>query len=299
MVHGMVDRPLMFTMEDIVRFPTESKIYFLECSGNTAAELKKPTGITVQDTHGLLSCCEWTGVRLSTVLQEAGIQQKASWLLAEGADAAGMTRSIPMSKALDDALLVYAQNGEMLRPEQGYPLRLFLPGYEGNMSVKWLRRLKLGVEPWQSREETGAYTDLMPDGKALQFTFHMDVKSVITSPSGGQKMNRFGFHEISGLAWSGRGKIKSVEVSVDGGVHWRQAVLQEPVLSKSLARFCFPWEWQGQTALIQSRATDEFGHIQPSRQQLIKEKGLHFFYHNNAIQTWLINQKGNVQNAHS
>ena len=167
------------------------------------------------------------------------------------------------------------------------------------MSVKWLRRLKLGTEPWQSREETSAYTDLMPDGKALQFTFHMDVKSVITSPSGGQKMNRFGFHEIRGLAWSGRGKIKSVEVSVDGGVHWRQAVLQEPVLSKSLVRFCIPWQWQGQAALIQSRATDEWGHIQPSRQQLIKEKGLHFFYHNNAIQTWLINQEGNVQNAHS
>lgn len=299
MVHGMVDRPLMFTMEDIMRFPAESKIFFLECSGNTAAELKKPTGITVQDTHGLISCCEWTGVRLSTVLQEAGIHQNASWLLAEGADAASMTRSIPMSKAMDDAMLVYAQNGEMLRPEQGYPLRLFLPGYEGNMSVKWLRRLKLGTEPWQSREETSAYTDLMPDGKALQFTFHMDVKSVITSPSGGQKMNRFGFHEIRGLAWSGRGKIKSVEVSVDGGVHWRQAVLQEPVLSKSLVRFCIPWEWQGQAALIQSRATDEWGHIQPSRQQLIKEKGLHFFYHNNAIQTWLINQEGNVQNAHS
>ena len=299
MVHGMVERPLIFTMEDIVRFPAESKIYFLECSGNTAAELKKPTGITVQDTHGLISCCEWTGVRLSTVLQEAGIHQNASWLLAEGADAASMTRSIPMSKALDDALLVYAQNGEMLRPEQGYPLRLFLPGYEGNMSVKWLRRLKLGTEPWQSREETSAYTDLMPDGKALQFTFHMDVKSVITSPSGGQKINRFGFHEIRGLAWSGRGKIKSVEVSDDGGVRWRQAVLQEPVLSKSLVRFCIPWEWQGQAALIQSRATDEWGHIQPSRQQLIKEKGLHFFYHNNAIQTWLINQEGNVKNAHT
>ena len=299
MIHGMVDRPLIFTMEDIARFPSESNIYFLECSGNTALELKKPSGITVQDTHGMVSCCEWTGVRLSTVLQEAGVHKDATWLLAEGADASSMTRSIPMAKALDDAMLVYAQNGEMLRPEQGYPLRLLLPGYEGNMSVKWLRRLKLGTEPWQSREETSAYTDLMPDGKALQFTFHMEVKSVITSPSGGQKMHNHGFHEIRGLAWSGRGKIKSVEVSVDGGLYWQQAVIQEPVLSKALVRFRFPWEWHGQSALIQSRATDESGRVQPTRQHLIKEKGLNFYYHNNAIQSWLINQEGDVQNAHN
>ena len=187
-------------MEDIVRFPSESRIYFLECSGNSAAELKKASNQSVQQIHGLLSCCEWTGVRLSTILQECGIRREAKWVLAEGADGAGMTRSIPISKVLDDALLVYAQNGERLRPEQGYPLRLFLPGYEGNMSIKWLRRIKLGTEPWQTREETAAYTDLRSDGKALQFTFPMEVKSVITSPSGLMKLKSTGFYEITGFA---------------------------------------------------------------------------------------------------
>ena len=299
MLHGMVDRPLIFTMEDIMRFPSESKIYFLECSGNSALELKKPTGITAQDTHGLLSCCEWTGVRLSTILQEAGIHQQATWLLAEGADAASMTRSIPMAKALDDAMLVYAQNGEMLRPEQGYPLRLFLPGFEGNMSVKWLRRLKLGNAPWQSREETSAYTDLMPDGTALQFTFHMEVKSVITSPSGGQTLKQTGFHEIQGLAWSGRGKIRKVEVSLDAGKHWQEAILQQPIQSKALVRFRLPWQWTGQPALLQSRATDEFGHVQPSRLQIVADKGINFYYHNNAIQTWQVSAQGEVRNVHA
>jgi len=299
MLHGMVDRPLIFTMDDIVRFPSQSHVYFLECSGNSALELKKPTGVTAQDTHGLLSCCEWTGVRLSTLLQEAGIQKQATWLLAEGADAASMTRSIPIAKALDDAMLVYAQNGEMLRPEQGYPLRLFLPGFEGNMSVKWLRRLKLGDAPWQTREETSAYTDLMPDGSALQFTFHMEVKSVITSPSGGQTIQRPGFHEIQGLAWSGRGKIRRVEVSVDGGKNWQDAVLQEPIQSKALVRFRFPWQWQGQASLLQSRATDELGHVQPSRSQIIADKGMNFYYHNNSIQTWQVSAQGEVRNVHA
>jgi sulfane dehydrogenase subunit SoxC len=199
-IHGLVDRPMIFTMEDIVRFPSESRVYFLECSGNSAAELKKATGKTAQQIHGLLSCCEWTGVRLSTILQECGVQPTAKWALAEGADGAAMTRSIPMSKMMDDALLVYAQNGEMLRAEQGYPLRLFLPGYEGNMSIKWLRRIKLGTEPWQTREETSAYTDLLPSGKAEQFTFAMDVKSVITQPSGMMLLKSKGFYEISGFA---------------------------------------------------------------------------------------------------
>jgi sulfane dehydrogenase subunit SoxC len=299
MLHGMVDRPLIFTMDDILRFPSESKVYFLECSGNTALELKKPTGISAQDTHGMVSCCEWTGVRLSALLQEAGIQKQATWLLAEGADAAAMTRSIPMAKALDDALLVYAQNGEMLRPEQGYPLRLFLPGFEGNMSVKWLRRLKLGDAPWQSREETSAYTDLMPDGSAMQFTFHMEVKSVVTSPSGGQTIQRSGFYEIQGLAWSGRGKIRRVEVSADGGKTWQDAVLQEPIQSKALVRFRLPWQWQGQAALLQSRATDELGNVQPSRSQIIAEKGMNFYYHNNSIQTWQVSAQGEVRNVHA
>ncbi|HEX4328424.1 MAG TPA: sulfite dehydrogenase [Burkholderiales bacterium] len=296
MLHGLVERPMMFTMEDLARFPSVSQVYFLECSGNSSAELKKPTGKTAQEIHGLLSCCEWTGVALSTVLQEAGIKRDAKWVLAEGADGAAMTRSVPLGKALDDALLVYAQNGEMLRPEQGYPLRLFLPGFEGNMNVKWLRRLKLGTEPFETREETATYTDLLPDGTSLQFTFHMEAKSVITFPSGGQKLKARGFYEISGLAWTGRGKVKRVEVTLDGGKSWVEARLQEPVLSKALARFRLPWQWDGGPALIASRCIDDAG-VQPSMAEVLKLRGANSNYHNNAIQYWKIDADGSVQNV--
>ena len=297
MVHGLVERPLMFSMEDLVRFPSVSRIHFLECSGNSAAELVRPAGKTAQEIHGLVSCCEWTGVLLSTVLQEAGIKPEGKWLLAEGADGAAMTRSIPMTKALDDAILVYGQNGEALRPEQGYPLRLLLPGFEGDMSIKWLRRLKVGTEPWHTREETSAYTDLMPDGSALQFTFHMEAKSVITFPSGGQQLRRQGFYEISGLAWSGRGRVSRVEVTVDGGRTWQNAQLQEPVLSKALTRFRLPWQWQGAPALIASRTIDEKGNLQPSMAEVLKARGAASLYHNNAIQYWKIDADGSVHNV--
>ena len=296
-IHGLVDRPMVFSMEDIVRFPSESRINFLECSGNSAAELKKASNQTVQQIHGLVSCCEWTGVRLSTILQECGVQPSAKWALAEGADGAAMTRSIPMSKMMDDALLVYAQNGEMLRAEQGYPLRLFLPGYEGNMSIKWLRRIKLGTEPWQTREETSAYTDLRADGKALQFTFAMEVKSVITQPSGMMKLKSKGFYEISGLAWSGNGKIRRVEVSTDGGKSWSEAVLQEPVIDKSLVRFRFPWMWDGAPATLMSRAVDSSGEVQPTMDAVINAKSANTFYHNNAIQPWRVAANGEVTNG--
>ena len=296
-IHGLVDRPMIFNMEDIVRFPSESRIYFLECSGNSAAELKKASNQTVQQIHGLVSCCEWTGVRLSTILQECGVQPSAKWALAEGADGAAMTRSIPMSKMMDDALLVYAQNGEMLRAEQGYPLRLFLPGYEGNMSIKWLRRIKLGTEPWQTREETSAYTDLQADGKALQFTFAMDVKSVITQPSGMMKLKSKGFYEISGFAWSGNGKIRQVEVSTDGGKSWSMAMLQEPVIDKSLVRFRFPWMWDGMPATLMSRAVDSSGEVQPTMDAILKAKSANTFYHNNAIQPWRVAANGEVTNG--
>ena len=296
-IHGLVDRPMVFSMEDIVRFPSESRINFLECSGNSAAELKKASNQTVQQIHGLVSCCEWTGVRLSTILQECGVQPSAKWALAEGADGAAMTRSIPMSKMMDDALLVYAQNGEMLRAEQGYPLRLFLPGYEGNMSIKWLRRIKLGTEPWQTREETSAYTDLRADGKALQFTFAMEVKSVITQPSGMMKLKSKGFYEISGFAWSGNGKIRRVEVSTDGGKSWSEAMLQEPVIDKSLVRFRFPWMWDGAPAILMSRAVDSSGEVQPTMDAVIKAKSANTFYHNNAIQPWRVAANGEVTNG--
>jgi sulfane dehydrogenase subunit SoxC len=297
LIHGLVDRPLIFTVEDILRFPSISRIYFLECSGNTPEFRGAKPSWTPQDTHGLLSCCEWTGVPLSTLLAEVGPQPSACWILAEGADAAAMTRSIPIDKAWDDAIVAYAQNGERLRPEQGYPLRLFLPGFEGNMSVKWLRRLKLGDQPFETREETSKYTDLMPDGTARQFTFVMEAKSVITCPAGGQQLRNRGFHEITGLAWSGRGCIKRVEVSTDGGTSWNAAALQDPILPKCLTRFRLPWTWDGGPALLQSRAVDETGYVQPRRETLLDVRGVNSRYHFNAQQTWRVAPDGAVTNV--
>jgi sulfane dehydrogenase subunit SoxC len=299
LVHGMVRRPMLFSMDDLMRFPSTSAIHFLECSGNSP--LWKPEQVkaswTVQDTHGLMSCCEWTGVRLADVLDEAGLQPGARWMLAEGADAAGLTRSIPVAKALDDAILAYAQNGERLRPEQGYPLRLFLPGYEGNMSIKWLHRLKFGDQPFQTREETSKYTGLLPDGTARQFVFVMEVKSVITRPSGGQSLRQPGFHEISGLAWSGNGSIRRVDVSTDGGQTWREAALQSPVLRRCLTRFRLPWQWDGGPAILQSRAVDDTGAVQPTRAALTAERGVNSDYHYNGIHPWRVAAGGEVSCA--
>jgi sulfane dehydrogenase subunit SoxC len=297
MLHGLVDSPLIFTMEDIRRFPSESRIHFIECSGNPV--YTKPYGKTASDLVGLLSCAEWTGVSLKLVLQEAGLRPQAKWLVAEGADAAALTRSIPIDKCLDDAMLVYSQNGERLRPQQGYPLRLLLPGFEGNMNVKWLRRLKAVTDPVYSREETSKYTDLMPDGTAREFTFYMEAKSIITRPSGGQKLAATGFHEITGIAWSGHGKIKRVDVSVDGGKNWQAATLQEPILTRCLTRFRLPWHWDGQPAVIQSRAIDETDYVQPTFAELLAVRGENSFYHNNAIQPWRIDAQGQVTNANA
>jgi sulfane dehydrogenase subunit SoxC len=296
-IHGLVNEPMIFTVDEIMRFPAVSRLHFLECSGNTQNWGKPSPDLTAQDTHGLLSCGEWTGVPLKTVLEETGLHDGATWMLAEGADAAAMTRSVPVEKVLDDALLVYAQNGERLRPEQGYPLRLLLPGFEGNMSIKWLRRLKFGAAPWQTREETSKYSWLMPDGTARQFQFVMAAKSVITAPSGGQKLTGTGFHEITGLAWSGRGKITKVEVSTDGGATWAEAALQGPVHAKCLTRFRLPWTWNGAPALLASRATDETGYIQPSHDALLRERDARSYYHYNAIQRWALAEDGAVTNA--
>ncbi len=297
MLHGLVNKPLIFTMDDIRRFPSQSRIHFLECSGNPV--YTKPYGKTASDLVGLLSCAEWTGVSLKLVLQEAGLRPEAKWLVAEGADAAALTRSIPIEKCLDDAMLVYSQNGERLRPQQGYPLRLLLPGFEGNMNVKWLRRLKAVAEPVYSREETSKYTDLMPDGTAREFTFYMEAKSIITRPSGGQQLKQTGFQEISGIAWSGHGKIKRVDVSVDGGKNWQPAELQEPVLTRALTRFRLPWQWDGLPAVIQSRAIDETDYVQPTFVELLAVRGENSFYHNNAIQPWRIDAQGQVTNANA
>ncbi|RTL49630.1 MAG: sulfite dehydrogenase [Bradyrhizobiaceae bacterium] len=296
MIHGLVERPLLFTMDDIRRFPSESRIHFLECSGNPV--YTKPYGKTASDLVGLVSCAEWTGVPLKTVLQEAGLKPGAKWVVAEGADAAALTRSIPIEKCLEDAMLVYSQNGERLRPQQGYPLRLLLPGFEGNMNVKWLRRLRVASEPTYSREETSKYTDSMPDGTAREFTFYMEAKSIITRPSGGQQLTK-GFHEITGIAWSGHGKIKRVDVSVDDGKTWSEAKLQEPILTRALTRFRLPWQWDGQATVIQSRAIDETGYVQPTFAELLSVRGENSFYHNNAIQPWRIASSGEVTNANS
>lgn len=297
LIHGEVERPMIFSVADILRFPAVSQICFLECSGNTQNWGKPVAEYTVQDTHGLLSCCEWTGAPLKAVLEEVGVRPEALWMLAEGGDAAAMTRSIPVEKAFDDALLAYAQNGEKLRPEQGYPLRLLLPGFEGNTNVKWLRRLKFGRKPWQTREETSKYSWVMPDGSVRQFNFVMEAKSVVTSPSGGQRLRDRGFYEISGLAWSGRGKIEKVDVSIDGGASWTQASLQEPILPKCLTQFRAPWRWTGEAAVLTSRATDETGYVQPSRDELLKERDARSYYHYNGMQRWRVAEDGGVSNG--
>ncbi len=299
LIHGLVERPLVFTMEELMRFPAISRIFFLECSGNSLTEYTQPAN-NVQTSHGLLSCHEWTGIPLSTLLQEVGVKTAGKWTLAEGADAAGMTRSHPIEKAMDDALIAFAQNGERLRPEQGYPLRLLLPGYEGNMSIKWLRRIKVSDAPFMTREETSKYTDLLPNGDARQFTYTMQAKSVITHPAaGGMIRGGSGPMQISGIAWSGAGRIKRVDVSVDGGRNWSTATLDGPILPKAVTRFRLPWRWDGSPAVIASRAMDETGYVQPTREALIAERGNNYVYHYNAIAAWRIAQGGEVTNAYA
>ena len=298
MIHGMVSNPRIFTMEDIVRFPSVSRIHFIECGANTGMEWARVAVPTVQYSHGMLSCSEWTGVLLSTLLDEAGIDRKqAKFVLAEGADGASLTRTIPLSNALDDVIVAYGQNGEMIRPEQGYPLRLVVPGFQGVSSVKWLRRIEVGDQPWMTREEALHYVDLMPGGLHRQFTWIQEAKSVITSPSGGQVLLDRGYHEITGLAWSGRGRVKRVDVSTDGGRNWRTARLQEPVLTKALTRFRIDWSWDGGPALLQSRVIDDTGYVQPSIRQLRAVRGTRSIYHNNAIQTWRVDTTGEVSNV--
>jgi sulfane dehydrogenase subunit SoxC len=299
MVHGLVDNPRILTVEDLMRYPQVSHIHFLECSGNGLTEWKQPTGKSVQTTHGLLSCVEWTGVSAATLFKDLGLKSGAAWVVAEGADSAMMDRSVPLEKIMDDAIIAYAQNGERLRPEQGYPLRLFLPGFEGNMSVKWLRRLKVTAGPSYTREETSKYTDLLADGKARAFTFVMEAKSVITSPSAGMALGAKGDYEVRGLAWSGRGKVARVEVSSDGGATWGSAALAEPVLSKSLTRFRFPWKWNGATAVLQSRCYDETGYVQPTLRELAGARGTNSVYHLNSIQSWQVAPDGAVTNVHA
>lgn len=297
-IHGLVDRPLVFTVDELKRFPSVSRIHFLECSGNSGGEWRGgSTESDVQRIHGLTSCSEWTGVPVATLLRECGVHADATWVLAEGADACKLDRSIPMKKIMDDAMVVYGQNGEPLRPEQGYPIRLFLPGWEGNANVKWLRRLKAMNQPAMSREETSKYTDLMADGTARQFTFDLEAKSLITRPSGGDTLAGPGFYEVTGIAWTGRGTVAHVEITTDGGATWTPADLQTPVLPRAHTRFRWPWRWDGRDALIASRCTDDTGYTQPPLQELIKVRGMNSQYHNNGIQMWKVASDGTITNG--
>ena len=296
-VHGMVSTPSRFSMADIKRMPAVSRRHFIECSGNTLSEWAGPSASSVQKTHGLLSTSEWTGVRFSDVAKLVGLKPEARWVLAEGSDGAMMTRSIPMEKMMRDALLAYGQNGEALRPEQGYPLRLLLPGYEGNTHIKWLQSLEVSDVPFMSREETSKYTDLMPSGKAWKFVFEMDAKSVITFPSGEMRLPGPGFYDIAGLAWSGRGRITGVDVSVDGGATWQEAQLDGTPDPICTVRFRLPWRWDGQPATLLSRCTDETGYEQPTRKELVAQRGLSAVYHYNAIQPWSVAASGRVANV--
>jgi sulfane dehydrogenase subunit SoxC len=299
LLHGLVARQLMFSMDSLSRYPMTTRTYFIECSGNSnRALVPQPAQLPAGAIHGNISCSEWTGVPLRMLLEEAGLQPEAKWLLAEGADSAHMSRSIPLEKALDDALIALYQNGERLRPEQGYPVRLLLPGWEGNTSVKWLRRLKATEGPTHTKDETSKYTDPLPDGRALQFTFEMGVKSVITKPSSTMTLPRLGFYEISGIAWSGAGRIRRVEVSTDGGSTWADAALAGEERAKSLVRFRLPWEWTGKAAVLQSRATDDKGRVQPLRKEWIARFAPDIRFHNNSIISWAVGADGSVKNVY-
>jgi len=298
MVMGMVKAPRVFTMDDLMRLPAVSRIHFIECGANTGMEWGNVAVPTVQYTHGMLSCCEYTGVRLSTLLDMVGADtKKGRYLLAEGADGASMTRTISMDAALDDVMVAWAMNGEMLRPENGYPLRLVVPGVQGVSWVKYLRRIEVGDQPFYTKDEVVHYIDLMPDGTHRQFTSVQEVKSVITTPSGGQVLLDKGYYNVTGLAWSGRGRIKRVDVSFDGGRNWRTARLEGAVLSKALTRFNVDWVWDGSPAILQSRAIDETGQVQPKINQLRAVRGTRSIYHNNAIQSWKVSETGEVFNV--
>jgi sulfane dehydrogenase subunit SoxC len=300
LIHGLVRQPLLFTLEALHRYPMQSRIAFIECAGNgQLLNAPQPQQVGIAPLHGMIGCSEWTGVKLSILLDEAGIDPSARWVIAEGADAASMSRSIPLAKAMDDTLVCLYQNGERVRPSNGYPVRLLVPGFEGNMNVKWLRRLKLAADPVMSKDETSKYTVLLKDEKAWQFVFPMEVKSVITRPAPTITLSQPGFYEISGLAWSGNGSIRQVDVSADGGQSWAAAALQAPILPKAPVRFRAAWQWNGGPAVLQSRATDDTGMVQPTRAQFAAERGLRGVYHYNAIASWRVDEKGELSNVYA
>lgn len=298
-VYGLVDRPLQFSVDALHRYPMVSRIQFLECSGNSGAMIApEPVPGTASHIHGLVACSEWGGVPLGLLLEEAGLRPGAKWVVADGADAALMSRSVPLEKVLDDAIVALYQNGEPLRPSNGYPMRLFLPGWEGNMSVKWLRSVKVTDRPAMTKDETSKYSDLRDDGIAELFTFPMGVKSVITSPSPGLALGPPGAYQVSGIAWSGAGRIRRVEVSADGGRSWADALLDAHVLPKALTRFRAAWQWDGGPAVLLSRATDEKGNVQPARSSVLDGRASNSFYHYNGIQAWRVDEDGELHNVY-
>ncbi len=295
----MVKTPMVFTMDELMRLPSVSRFHFIECGANTGMEWGKVAVPTCQYSHGMLSCSEFTGVPLKVLLDMAGADtRRGRFVLAEGADGSSMTRTIPMEMVdSGEVLVAYGQNGEMLRPENGYPLRLVVPGVQGVSWVKYLRRIEVGDQPWATKDEAIHYIDLMPDGRHRQYTSIQECKTVVTTPSGGQVLLDKGYYQISGLAWSGRGKIKRVDVSVDCGRNWRTARFQGPVMDKCLSRFTLDSVWDGKPALIQSRAIDETGYVQPTSRLLRSVRGTRSIYHNNSIQTWLVQESGEVKNV--
>lgn len=298
MINGLVDRPLVFTMDDLMRFPRENHVYFLECAANSGMEWAGSQLNGCQFTHGMIHNVMYTGIPLRLLLEEAGVKTTGKWLLPEGADASGMTRSIPMEKAMDDCLVAFKMNGEALRPEQGYPVRLVVPGWEGNMWIKWLRRIEVGDQPWHHREETSKYTDLLANGQARRFTWEMDAKSVITSPSPQKPITHGpGRMVLTGVAWSGRGTIPRVDVTLDGGITWHMARMSGPSMDKSMHRFYYDFEWDGKPMLLQSRAHDSTGYVQPTKDALRAIRGENSIYHNNSIQTWSVNEQGVAENV--
>jgi len=291
-IHGLVERPLSFSLDALARYPMVSRIQFLECSGNSGAGMApEPVQGNCASLHGLVSASEWGGVPLSVLLEEAGVKAEGKWLIADGADSAMMSRSVPLDKIMDDAIVALYQNGERLRPSNGYPMRLFLPGWEGNMCVKWLRTIKIIDQPSMTKDETSKYSDLRKDGVTELFTFPLGVKSVITSPSPGLTMGAPGIYQSS--------KIKRVEVSADGGASWTDAALDEHVMSKCLTRFRSAWRWDGSPSMILSRATDEGGNVQPTRDMVLSRRHLAAFYHYNGIQAWQVAENGEVTNVYA
>ncbi|TVP73270.1 MAG: sulfite dehydrogenase [Rhodobacteraceae bacterium] len=298
MINGLVERPLVFTFGDLMRLPRETRVHFCECAANSGMEWGGAQLNGAQFTHGMIHNMEYTGVTLRTLLNEAGVKPEGSWIYVEGHDASSNGRSIPMEKALDDCMIAFFANGEALRMEHGYPVRLVVPGWEGNLWVKWLRRIGVMDGPVQSREETSKYTDLMPDGRARKWTWAMHAKSVVTSPSPQMPIGHGpGPMVITGLAWSGLGKIARVDVSLDGGVNWQTARLGTEPGDKAVTRFYLDHVWDGQPMFVQSRAMDETGYVQPTKEQLRAIRGLNSIYHNNAIQTWYVNENGDAENV--